>query len=116
MDVRLSKGLHYYMLMRQAKCFFKCGDDKYYMVDNSAPTKWVECEVIDDSNGFIEFKPLEEGYLNIRRTRLDILDSLRRGYIVEATPDVECSLEEWEEPLTCNINLHHSAWVLKIGK
>ena len=109
------KKAHYYDLrhpLEGLKGFLE------YTTSNSRE-KWVECEIVEDEykieDGYnILLRSLEPGYGSKSYDQYTFFSFLKNGLIVKKEPGMECVEEHWEEPLTNNINLHHSAYTLKI--
>ncbi len=116
----IDKQAHYFALMRPLEGIITPSFSIMYTT-NSSREKWVECVIVEErykiDNGYkLELRSIEPGYGKRDYYIEDFLSALASGYIVKKEPDMQCVEEGWDEPLTDNVHLHHSAYTLKIVK
>lgn len=115
----IDKSAHYFILMHPLEVFMVPTFGAVVFTSSNTREKWVEC-IIDESDGYkiedgynVVLRSVEPGYGKKSYDQLTFVSLLREGHIVKKEPDMECVEEKWSEPLTNNVSLHHSAYVLK---
>ena len=115
----IDKNAHYYVLMHPQKSINYSGVILTYELAGSRP-KWVECEIVEDKYKLkdrykIELKSVEEGYGKETFYVEDFISLLNSDRIVKKVPNMECVEVSWDEPVTENVHVTHSAYTLKIN-
>ncbi len=115
---QIDRDAHYYVLMHPLEGFILNGVEIRYCT-NTTRAKWVECEIVEENykfdDGFkIELRSVEPGYGKETFYTDDFISCLAQDRIVKKVPNMECVEETWEEPLTKNVCVRHSAYTLKI--
>ena len=116
----IDKNSHYFLLMHPLEHEnIIPGIVLTYTVPGSR-AKWVECEIVEDKykidEGYrIELKSIEEGYGKETFYIKDFISLLNEGFIVKKEPNMQCVEESWNEPLTENVHITHSAYTLKVN-
>ncbi len=116
----IDKNAHYFVLMHPRTSINYSGVILSFVSTDSRP-KWVECEIVEDKYKLeqrykIELKSLEEGYGKETFYVEDFISLLNSDRIVKKVPNMECVEVSWDEPLTDNVHVTHSAYTLKINK
>ena len=112
---------HYFVLMHPVEFLLVPGYGVLTYISSNTREKWVECEISVERFKAPELYKLdlvsvEPGYGLKSMYVEDFLSALEDGRIVKKLPNMKCVEEAWEEPLTKNVNVRHSAYTLKIVK
>lgn len=114
----IDRNAHYFILMHPLEGFDIDGISFRY-VSNRTREKWVECEIVEDryklEDGYkIDLKSIEPGYGRESFYIDDFIQFLNNYRVFKKEPNMECVEETWDEPLTDNVHVTHSAYTLKI--
>lgn len=114
----IDREAHYFILMHPLEGIVTPYGPIIY-TSSSTREKWVECAIVEENYKLsedykIELRSVEPGYGKEAYYMEDFFSLQERGYIVKKEPGMECVEEKWIEPLTDIVNLHHSAYTLKL--
>ncbi len=114
----IDKRNHYFVLMHPLKGAFIRGFGPISFTSSSTREKWVECAIVEEDykladNYKIELRSIEPNYGKETFDLETFISFVDQDIIVKKEPGMECVEIKWEEPLTNNMNLHHSAYTLK---
>ncbi len=115
----VDRDAHYFVLMHPLEGIYIPGYFSVFYTSNTTREKWVECVIVEENfrvdDGYkIELRSIEPGYGKETFYLDDFLKDLKNNYrIVKKEPNMECVEEVWNEPLTQNVFLRHSAYTLK---
>ena len=116
----IDRTAHYFVLMHPLESVSIPGYGTVAFKSSSTREKWVECVIVEENfrlaDGYkIELKSIEPEYGKETFYIEDFLSDLENNYrVVKKEPGMECVEEIWEEPLTNNTKVRHSAYTLKL--